>query len=105
MASFDFTEVISVRANPSGHECAAEAEILVMGRRIGFVGGSRYASTVIEAAEDAIFDALKPLIAAIQEHPGVERVSRFWTDDVDIEDYEEPDDDVRIPNDQWFANA
>lgn len=67
---------IEIRTESRWH--AAEAEILVMGRTVGYVGGSAYEDTVREAAEDAIFAALAPLI---QAHPDVVERSRY--------DYEE----------------
>jgi hypothetical protein len=83
--------------------CSAEAEIFVFGRRVGFVGGSRYEDTVREAAGDAILEALAPIIKAIQQHPDVERVSRFADDG--YEPAEEYTDDERIPDQHWLVDT
>lgn len=60
------------------NECRmAEATIWIGDRVVGYVGGSGYEDTVLEAAQEAIYRALAPLI---QADPDVDRTSRFEND-------------------------
>ena len=74
--------LFTIVGSPDSNEIMAEVEIKFMGETIGYVGGSRYEDRCREGAEKALRDVFAPVIQAIQDHPEVDKVSRFaYTDD------------------------